>query len=925
MIFIRSSDINREHIRSYKISGWSQSIRISNNNNDYWCTSSNIATNGPYIHIIWDENQDSSDNSGKGLCYRRSLNCGNSWDEIKYLSFPFDSISNDIVTLNNYVHVVFTSHLNNNTQICYRRSLNNGTTWEHINSNLTDLGGTNLNIIAFKNYIHIVFDYRDESKQIWKIVYLRSKDNGLTWEKSRYLMNGTGITNNLRVNLEVVEKNIYIVYWGINNTIELIYSYNNGDIWQKKQISKGPNVAFPNIAGEKDFIGIAWIDSSNISHPQLKFTLSKDKGKNWNQPKLINDPDENLWVGLMPISMTMKNDIFHIVWTDSRDWPKESSTSFTEIYYKKSTNFGNSWNEDIRLTNKDIKGSSSWEPSISVDKNSAYVCWLDERIDRMQPFFIRTLPDFRIQNITSNTSEFIWANSSVKMNIFLDNIGYAEGYLANISVEYLNKQIFSEQLYCIELNETKKISFNWIPIYGGSNELRITIDEENINQEWNENNNELIKDFFIEENSAPIANLNINKNEAKISENIIFDARESSDSDGFVESYFFDFGDGNYSGWINSSKINYNYSQAGSYLSKLKVRDNYKAESTNKIEEMIIIEWNELPPLIKNVNIYPSNPTCNENVTISVEAIDLNLDSLDYHYIVENGIINGSKENVTWLTPNEPGIYEIIIRVFDGTFYSSNWTQYISVHKNHAPVIEYINYSSNLIKPGQSMNLTIIAFDIDGDKLEYHYKSDFGEIVGNGSSIVWKSPQTEGIYIINITVEDGHGGVNNTSVFILAGKQNLESLIKSFKVIPDKILRNKAVELLIELEIDKKYLGIIKQVIVNISNLNGNSNQDLFDNGQNGDRTGNDGTFSYEFKIKIHDNVEKYQIWANIKTEFPNLEINISAILIIEDDSEKNNDLNYIYYSIIILIILTIILILLFIKKIKKNKKGSNH
>lgn len=51
--------------------------------------------------------------------------------------------------------------------------------------------------------------------------------------------------------------------------------------------------------------------------------------------------------------------------------------------------------------------------------------------------------------------------------------------------------------------------------------------------------------------------------------------------------------------------------------------------------------------------------------------------------------------------------------------------------------------------------------------ISYFWSSDHGSINGSGSNITWKAPDTEGIYFIHVTVDDGKGLTNHGQILIL--------------------------------------------------------------------------------------------------------------------------------------------------------------
>jgi len=90
-------------------------------------------------------------------------------------------------------------------------------------------------------------------------------------------------------------------------------------------------------------------------------------------------------------------------------------------------------------------------------------------------------------------------------------------------------------------------------------------------------------------NDIPTALLKIPSKATK-GKKVTFDASSSTDPEGKMASYRFDFGDGTESGWVNSSKVTHSYKKTGNYKTKVTVKDNMggqavSAESTVKVEE----------------------------------------------------------------------------------------------------------------------------------------------------------------------------------------------------------------------------------------------------------------------------------------------------------------------------------------------------
>jgi hypothetical protein len=103
----------------------------------------------------------------------------------------------------------------------------------------------------------------------------------------------------------------------------------------------------------------------------------------------------------------------------------------------------------------------------------------------------------------------------------------------------------------------------------------------------------------------PNAVLKVNKTEIYILEDIYFNASDSHDFNGIIE-YFFDFDDGNISGWINNWEISHNYSRPGIYDVKLKVRDSSGKISSKRVNITITVK--NIPKSSSDNNVWDFLP-----------------------------------------------------------------------------------------------------------------------------------------------------------------------------------------------------------------------------------------------------------------------------------------------------------------------------
>jgi hypothetical protein len=126
-------------------------------------------------------------------------------------------------------------------------------------------------------------------------------------------------------------------------------------------------------------------------------------------------------------------------------------------------------------------------------------------------------------------------------------------------------------------------------------------------------------------NQPPIAVLSAEPTNVRINENVKFDGSGSYDPDGFVQYYYYEYGNGQNSGWVSGNFIYYAYPQIGVYYAKLKVRDNSGAESGWSTTVMINVtqqQQTNRPPHVDSISLTPQNPTPQDDITCAVVVSD---------------------------------------------------------------------------------------------------------------------------------------------------------------------------------------------------------------------------------------------------------------------------------------------------------------
>ncbi len=155
--------------------------------------------------------------------------------------------------------------------------------------------------------------------------------------------------------------------------------------------------------------------------------------------------------------------------------------------------------------------------------------------------------------------------------------------------------------------------------------------------------------------------------------------------------------------------------------------------------------------------------------TVFCTSVDLDSDSLKYIWSPSNGSISGDKEDVIWTAPNTTGKMDIKVIVKDNDGNADSMTITIEVVDiiNKAPIINSLTADSRYINTDGTVSIYCNAADENGDLIAYSWSSTNGSITGTGNTITWKAPDIEGIYTINVTVDDGKGLTNKGQILIL--------------------------------------------------------------------------------------------------------------------------------------------------------------
>ena len=169
-------------------------------------------------------------------------------------------------------------------------------------------------------------------------------------------------------------------------------------------------------------------------------------------------------------------------------------------------------------------------------------------------------------------------------------------------------------------------------------------------------------------------------------------------------------------------------------------------------------------PAITGLEVQPARVLPSGSCQITCHATDPDGDELSYEWSASGGSITGTGAVVDWVAPGEVGIYDIAVLVTDSEGGEDMGSIALSVEASIPPTLEdlivtadhkYLKETATGYKVGKTEEYYIerIASNSSGE-LVYEWSCTDGQISGEGSTITWTAPDTEGDVTVTVTVTD---------------------------------------------------------------------------------------------------------------------------------------------------------------------------
>lgn len=269
----------------------------------------------------------------------------------------------------------------------------------------------------------------------------------------------------------------------------------------------------------------------------------------------------------------------------------------------------------------------------------------------------------------------------------------------------------------------------------------------------------------VETNQPPIASFVYSPNTPGVEETVYFNAAASTDSDGTIVSYEWDFGDGSTG---TGQKTEHRYNKAGAYAVVLVVRDNSGNHGT--ANQAVTVQAGSDPTA--SFEYSPANPVVNQDIHFDASASS-DPDGTIQSYSWNLG--DGSTASGRTITHRYAGAgqYTVVLVVTDNSGNTGTTDKSITVTGGQAPTARFSYSPQNPISGDTVYFNSTQSSDSDGVITSRQWN------FGDGGRGTGENPahrfQEAGEYVVTLTVTDNDGNEGSTSQEITV-KDNREPI-----------------------------------------------------------------------------------------------------------------------------------------------------
>lgn len=306
-----------------------------------------------------------SDSWNGDIFFKRSADAGATWQASKRLKANDGYSGHPRIAVNGAnIYVTWVDQTSGNDEIYFNRSGDNGATWQSTKRLTFNSGYSLWPQIAISDVNPCVV-WQDDTPGDNVIDFRKSLDGGATWQSARQLTNYPG--SSMMPDIVGDGANLYVVYAGLFSASWEVYfrrSLDGGATWQsqKRLTYNAGGSSNAKIAISGANLFVVWEDDTPGNN-DIYFKKSTDQGVTW---QTIKNLTNNAGGSYSPEIAASGANVY-VTWYDD-------TSGNNEIYVRKSVDGGETWQSSQRLTND---ADDSLYPDIAVSGANVYVAWQD--------------------------------------------------------------------------------------------------------------------------------------------------------------------------------------------------------------------------------------------------------------------------------------------------------------------------------------------------------------------------------------------------------------------------------------------------------------------------------------------------------------------------------------------------------------------
>lgn len=240
-----------------------------------------------------------------------------------------------------------------------------------------------------------------------RVMYSRSPDDGRAWT-SPVALSGPPQPVTGHPRLAASGPHVYVAWHGLHDgsgipKIYLLHSGDHGGSWDPPRLLSDHTAetgggAYPSVNACGDAVHVVWADQ-RTGVAEIYLRSSPDGAASWTPVRAVSTSDgRSSWVP----SVACQGTTVHVAWADERHnvddagepydcgLAHESGKCREEEYYRRSSDFGETWEPEVRLTHDAGEPHPSWAPSIAVWGNLVHVAFFDSRNGQFEIYYQRS-------------------------------------------------------------------------------------------------------------------------------------------------------------------------------------------------------------------------------------------------------------------------------------------------------------------------------------------------------------------------------------------------------------------------------------------------------------------------------------------------------------------------------------------------------